>query len=74
MASQQPMMRGYALIIADPGQQEYTTPGSYTWTAPASAAASGIDIVVIGGGYTGISCALSLAKNFNEDVVKIMKL
>ena len=27
------------------------------------------NIVVIGGGYTGISCALSLAKNFDEDVV-----
>ena len=29
------------------------------------------NIVVIGGGYTGISCALSLAKNFNEDVVLV---
>ena len=27
------------------------------------------NIVVIGGGYTGISCALSLAKKYNEDVV-----
>ena len=27
------------------------------------------NVVVIGGGYTGISCALSLAKKFNEDVV-----
>ena len=27
------------------------------------------NIVVIGGGYTGISCALSLANNFDEDVV-----
>ena len=27
------------------------------------------NIVVIGAGYTGISCALSLAKNYNEDVV-----
>ena len=29
------------------------------------------NIVVIGGGYTGISCALSLAKNFNEEVVLV---
>ena len=29
------------------------------------------NIVVIGGGYTGVSCALSLAKNFNEDVILI---
>ncbi len=29
------------------------------------------NIVVIGGGYTGLSCALSLAKNYNEDVVLI---
>ena len=29
------------------------------------------NIVVIGGGYTGISCALSLAKNYNEDVVLV---
>ena len=29
------------------------------------------NIVVIGGGYTGFSCALSLAKNFNEDVVLV---
>ena len=28
-------------------------------------------IVVIGGGYTGVSCALSLAKNYNEDVIII---
>ena len=27
------------------------------------------NIVVIGGGYTGISCALSLAKKYNEDVI-----
>ena len=27
------------------------------------------NIVVIGGGYTGMSCALSLAKNFKEDVI-----
>jgi len=27
------------------------------------------NIVVIGGGYTGLSCALSLAKNYKEDVV-----
>ena len=27
------------------------------------------NIVIIGGGYTGISCALSLAKKYNEDVV-----
>ncbi|MDC0226633.1 FAD-binding oxidoreductase [Alphaproteobacteria bacterium] len=27
------------------------------------------NIVVIGGGYTGISCALTLAKKYNEDVV-----
>ena len=27
------------------------------------------NIVVIGAGYTGISCALTLAKNYNEDVV-----
>ena len=26
------------------------------------------NIVVIGGGYTGFCCALSLAKNFNQDV------
>ena len=29
------------------------------------------NIVVIGGGYTGLSCALSLAKNFKEDVILI---
>ena len=29
------------------------------------------NIVVIGGGYTGFSCALSLAKNYNEDVVLV---
>jgi len=29
------------------------------------------NIVVIGGGYTGFSCALSLAKNYKEDVVLI---
>ena len=29
------------------------------------------NIVVIGGGYTGISCALSLAKKYNEDVVLV---
>ena len=29
------------------------------------------NIVVIGGGYTGFSCALSLAKYFNEDVVLV---
>ena len=27
------------------------------------------NIVVIGGGYTGLSCALSLVKKHNEDVV-----
>ena len=27
------------------------------------------NVVVIGGGYTGMSCALSLAKKYNEDVV-----
>ena len=27
------------------------------------------NIVVVGGGYTGISCALTLAKKYNEDVV-----
>ena len=27
------------------------------------------NILVIGAGYTGISCALSLAKKYNEDVV-----
>ena len=27
------------------------------------------NIVVVGGGYTGISCALTLAKEYNEDVV-----
>ena len=27
------------------------------------------NIVIIGGGYTGISCALSLAKNYHEEVV-----
>ncbi|PPR46958.1 MAG: Gamma-glutamylputrescine oxidoreductase [Alphaproteobacteria bacterium MarineAlpha5_Bin9] len=27
------------------------------------------DVVIIGGGYTGISCALNLSKNFNIDVV-----
>ena len=27
------------------------------------------NIVVIGGGYTGVSCALSLVKNHNEDVI-----
>ena len=27
------------------------------------------NIVIIGGGYTGLSCALSLAKKYNEDVV-----
>tara|TARA_Y100001970_G_scaffold268307_1_gene359409 strand:- start:2836 stop:4167 length:1332 start_codon:yes stop_codon:yes gene_type:complete len=27
------------------------------------------NIVIVGGGYTGVSCALSLAKNYNEDVV-----
>ena len=26
-------------------------------------------MVVIGGGYTGMSCALSLAKQYNEEVV-----
>ena len=29
------------------------------------------NIVVIGAGYTGISCALTLAKNYNEDVVLV---
>ena len=29
------------------------------------------NIVVIGGGYTGVACALSLAKNYNEDVILI---
>ena len=29
------------------------------------------NILVIGGGYTGISCALSLAKDYNEDVVLV---
>ena len=37
------------------GSQLFDTPGSYTWTAPDEAAASGIDIVVIGGGG---GCAL----------------
>ena len=32
------------------GSQLFETPGSFTWTAPPAAAASGIDIVVIGGG------------------------
>ena len=27
------------------------------------------NVVIIGGGYTGLSCALSLAKKYNEDVV-----
>ena len=27
------------------------------------------NVAVIGGGYTGLSCALSLAKKYNEDVV-----
>jgi len=27
------------------------------------------NIVIIGGGYTGLSCALSLAKKYNEDVI-----
>ena len=27
------------------------------------------NVVVIGGGYTGMSCALSLAKQYNEEVV-----
>ena len=27
------------------------------------------NIVIIGGGYTGISCALSLARNYHEEVV-----
>ena len=30
---------------------------------------SSTNVVIIGGGYTGLSCALSLAKKFNEDVV-----
>ena len=29
------------------------------------------NIVVIGGGYTGTSCALSLAKNYNEEVILV---
>jgi ribulose 1,5-bisphosphate synthetase/thiazole synthase len=27
------------------------------------------NVVIIGGGYTGLSCALSLAKKYNEDVI-----
>tara|TARA_B100000212_G_scaffold300656_1_gene246096 strand:+ start:1315 stop:3522 length:2208 start_codon:yes stop_codon:yes gene_type:complete len=36
---------------AAPGQQEYTTPGTYTWTCPAGV--TSVSVVCIGGGGTG---------------------
>ena len=37
-------------VPATPGEVEFTTPGTYNWVAPHSAAHYGISIVVIGGG------------------------
>ena len=37
-------------IPSSPGEVEFTTPGTYNWVAPSSAAYYGISIVVIGGG------------------------
>ena len=38
------------ISVPDVGSQLFETAGTFTWTVPAQAAASGIDIVVIGGG------------------------
>ena len=49
--SQQILLRGYSIPIADPGQQAFTTSGTHTWTCPSGVSA--ISIVAIGGGGKG---------------------
>ena len=41
-------------VVATPGQQEYTTPGTYTWVAPAGV--TKVSIVAIGGGARHWQC------------------
>ena len=40
----------------EPGQQEYTTPGTYTWVAPATVTA--VSAVAVGGGGGGKTLSL----------------
>ena len=41
----------------EPGQQAYTTPGTYTWVAPATVTA--VSVVAVGGGGGGKITAVS---------------
>ena len=45
----------------EPGEVEFTTAGSYNWTAPADAAHFGVCVVCVGAGGNGES---SLARGF----------
>ena len=48
---QQMLLGAGGISVAPPGQQEYTTPGTYTWTCPAGV--TSVSVVCIGGGGTG---------------------
>lgn len=48
-------------LAPQPGQQAYTTPGTYTWIAPAGI--TSVSAVVVGGGASGSQGAASYTRN-----------
>lgn len=49
----QAVLESASQFVAPPGQQEYTTPGTYSWTAPAGV--TSVSVVAVGGGGGGVA-------------------